>query len=177
MQLKEVNKTRYRQRLNRVIIAFIITFAVISIGFGQLFIMLFSTPEADNFKFNFIGVVLALLCVSALLNQLKNKPFFTEIYYVWQLKQLQNKIFRKLSKIKAAAEQEAAAQEAQQQKIQALCILHYYYQSLRMVYLLDDNTLTLNKVNQDYAYVQGQIEKLQLTSEQLNFTPELLETF
>ena len=94
MTLKEINKAVYRKNLNRIIIGFIASFALLGIGFGQLFILLFSLPEADNFKYNLTGVLLALTLCGAVLNGVKNHRYFNEIYYVWQLKQCQNRIYR-----------------------------------------------------------------------------------
>jgi hypothetical protein len=77
------------------------------------------------------------------------------------MKQLHNAIYRRLPKIKAAAEQ------GQQN---AFIILTYYYQTLEQIYLLDDNTLTLNelKKNQTKLVTQIQQKKLTITAEQFD---------
>ena len=51
---------------------------------------------------------------------------------------MHNAIYRKLAKIKAA---QAEGDES------TLVILAFYYQTLKQVYELDDNTLTINNVN------------------------------
>ncbi|MGL5396054.1 MAG: DUF3087 family protein, partial [Shewanella sp.] len=113
-------------------------------------------------------VILALLLCSAIVYQLKTQPFLKEIYYVWQLKQLQNRIYRKLNKIKAAATSN---------DINSLITLLFYFTSLRQVYLLDDNTLTLSAVDKELSQVQKQCEALGLTLSAEQFEVELLAGF
>jgi len=160
MKIIEINKTQYRNRLNKVIVGFIVTFALLSVLIGSGLIALFSDVASEistlgsvgdeapsNFKFNFLGVLLGLLACTVILHHIKNKPYFYEIYYVWQLKQIQNLIYRKLKKIKSAA--------FDQQNIDALIVLHYYYASLKQVYVLDDNTLTISNVNKEQQKLEN----------------------
>ncbi|MDO6447298.1 DUF3087 family protein [Colwellia sp. 1_MG-2023] len=165
MKIVEIDKTIYRQRLNRVIIGFIVVLTLLSLVFGTALIATFSEPiteaivnqgseDTSNFKYNFSGVVLALLSCAAILHYLKTTPFFYEIYYVWQMKQIHNVIYRKLKKIKKAAFQD------HNQK--AMIILNFYYTSLHQIYVLDDNTLTLSSLMLE----QQQLNELMLASEQ-----------
>lgn len=150
MQLKEINKQQYRQRLNSVIIAFIASFMVLAIAFGTLLIAAFSDGETSNFRFNLLGVILALLALAAVLHQMRSKPLFNEIYYVWQLKQIQNLIYRKLTKVKEKASQNDA---------DALLCLLFYYTSQKQVYELDDNTLTMSALVKDIENLNQQINE------------------
>lgn len=177
MKLQEIDKSLYRQRLNRVILAFIAGLTLLSLGFGTVLIWLFTesnlaqvaspvhvegnTEPTSNFKYNFIGVVLALLCCAAILNSIKSKAYFAEIYYVWQLKQLHNLIYRRLKKI------EKGALDAE---LDAFIILRFYYQSLEQVYLLDDNTLTLSSLRTKQSNLNQQLEdkNLSINAEQFN---------
>ena len=168
MQLKEIDKPRYRKHLNRVIIAFVASLTCMALIFGYLFIAMFSEPGADNFKLNLAGALVALVICGAALNKLKGSAYFYEIYYVWQLKQLQNQIYRKLKKIKKATAAD---------NMQAVGILHFYYTSLRQVYLLDDNTLTMSKVNADLATLQGKAKVEGVDLEQLIFDKQDLKNF
>jgi len=168
MQLVKIDKALYRKNLNIIIGGFIATLLVLSLVFGQLLIMSFAQEGVSNFKLNLLGVVLALLACAAILHSLKTSLFFKEVYYVWQLKQCQNSIFRKLVKIKAAAKSDDN---------NALIILMFYYQSLKLVYLLDDNTLTMSKVEQELNALQERVSdnKLILTAEQ--FDKSLLSSY
>jgi hypothetical protein len=161
MKLKDINKKIYRSRLNQVIVGFILSLAILAIAFGAILIALFTDPlavdnitvsnvnaaiesggEGSNFKYNFLGVILALLACGAILQKLKNKPFFDEIYYIWQLKQIQNTIYRRLKRIKKAS---LDGDES------ALIILKFYYESLKQLYILDDNTITMSTLESDIS--------------------------
>ena len=177
MKLVEIEKTVYRKRLNNVIIGFIVSLAILSLVLGQALIMMFAEPAVSamegvepksNFRFNLLGVILALLACAAGLHQLREKPLFKEVYYVWQLKQVQNLIYRRLKKITAAAEQG---------DVNALIILNYYYTSLKQVYLLDDNTLTMSKLEKDISELNDRIsvKNLSIISEQ--FDKKMLEPY
>jgi len=182
MQLKEIDKKTYRSKLNQVIIAFIITLALLAIAFGTGLIALFAEPlalvsvnieagqaeQTNNFKYNFLGVVLALLACAAILQQLKDKPFFNEIYYIWQLKQLQNTIYRRLKKIKKASVNGDK---------NALVVLSFYYASLKQLYILDDNTITMSSLNNDITKLEQLITEQgqEITSDA--FTPEMLLSY
>jgi len=168
MQLMNIDKALYRKHLNIVIVGFISTLLVLALIFGQLLIMGFGQEEVNNFRYNLLGVVLSLLACMAILHTLKTSDFFKEIYYVWQIKQLQNLIYRKLKKIKAAAK------DAEQE---ALIILTFYYQSQQQVYQLDDNTLTIEKVNKDLADIQEIIANKNFTINAEQFDKKLLASY
>lgn len=146
MQLRPVEKIRYRKHLNQVIIVFILSFLIIGVGLGQLLITLFSHSGADNFWFNFSGVVLGLVIVIGFLNYCKEHQHMTEILYVWQLKQQINYIYRKLKSVKKAAFDGA--------NVDALIILEFYYQACHQLYTLDDNTITLPSLLQEQKKLQ-----------------------
>ena len=168
MQLKSIDKARYRKHLNIIIAGFIATLLVLALVFGQLLIASFSQEGANNFRFNLLGVILALLACAAILHQLKHSTFFTEIYYVWQIKQLQNLIFRQLKKIKQAAENEDH---------NALITLLFYYQSQQQVYQLDDNTLTLSSVNKKLSDLQETIANKNISLKAEHFDKKMLTYF
>ncbi|TPH12830.1 DUF3087 family protein [Litorilituus lipolyticus] len=187
MQLQQIDKQRYRKNLNFVIVGFIVSLLVLSLSFGQILIKTFSTvsdvtssQEASyiqqdntdesqqvpsNFKYNLLGVILGLLACASILHNLKSKAFFNEIYYVWQLKQLQNSIYRQLKKVEA---------KASEGNVNALIILNFYYQSLKQVYLLDDNTITLTKVENDIVRINDLIQEHNINADVSLFEKELL---
>ena len=88
MQLIDIDKVRYRKHLNIVIVAFISSLLVLSLLFGTVLISLFANVgdvneflqtaneavqvEPDNnFRFNLLGVVLALFANAAILYKVK----------------------------------------------------------------------------------------------------------
>jgi len=179
MQLVDINKTIYRKRLNIVIVIFVACLTLISIGFGAILIQLFgdALPAVDpqtgeavsNFRYNFVGVILALLVCISILQQLKGHPFCKEIHYVWVLKQVQNIIYRRLIKIKTATQN-----YEKEPDINAFVVLNFYYKSLIQVYTLDNNTLTISTVKSDLAKLEARMEELNLDISDHEFHRPLL---
>jgi len=192
MQLIDIDKARYRKHLNIVIIGFIASLLVLSLLFGTILISLFSTladnaaiqaasdalidaasavgntePET-NFRYNLLGVVLALLANAAILHSVKGSDYFREVYYVWQIKQLQNLIYRKLKKVKAAGK---AGDET------ALIILSFYYQCQIQVYNLDDNTITLSSIEKHLQEVNDIIANKGLSINASQFDKKMITSF
>ncbi|WP_394201279.1 DUF3087 family protein [Shewanella waksmanii] len=159
MKLVVVDKALYRRRLNRVIAVFIGALAMLSLLFGTLLISWFgnnapiSGESTGNFKWNLLGVVLAASLCATVLYSLRHHSYLTEVFYVARLKSLQNRIYRQLSKWRQRAEQDDS---------QALIVLCFYFQSQKLVYLLDDNTLTLSAVEKELQAVEEQIQRLGL---------------
>ncbi|MBL4940279.1 MAG: DUF3087 family protein [Colwellia sp.] len=172
MLLINIDKKRYRKHLNIIIVGFIVGLLILALTFGQLLILSFSQEGVSNFRYNLLGVVLSLLVCAVILHTLKKSVFFIEIYYVWQVKQIQNLIYRKLKKIKAAAENTDPNIEKN-----ALIILSFYYQSLQQVYQLDDNTLTIAKVNKDLSTLQETISNKNLNISAEQFDKKLLSSY
>jgi hypothetical protein len=189
MKLKKIEKTVYRKHLNIIIVGFIASLLTLALVYGQGLIMLFAdntllpnSPNVgsgemvnevateSNFRYNFMGVLLALLTCVFALHRLRFSGFFSEVYYVWQVKQQQNFIYRKLKKIKAAT-------DADDVNVNALIILNFYYASLKQVYLLDDNTLTMSKLNTDINELNVRLENLNLTLSTDQFEPSMLADF
>ncbi|WP_028772056.1 DUF3087 family protein [Shewanella waksmanii] len=159
MKLIAIDKACYRQRLNRVIAVFIAALAILSLVFGGLLISWFgqsapvSGESTGNFQWNLLGVILAASLCGTVLYSLRNHEYLQEVYYVARLKSLHNRIYRQLKQWR---------QRAEQNDKQALIVLSFYYQSQKLVYLLDDNTLTLAKLEADLAAVEMQIAQLGL---------------
>ncbi|MCL1092235.1 DUF3087 domain-containing protein [Shewanella kaireitica] len=172
MQIMHVDKQSYRKNTNIVIATFVASLAILALVFGTLLIQFFGTvivPDdgsTGNFHLNVLGVILSLAVCSAVLNSQKNKPYMREVYYVWRLKQLHNQIYRKLAKIKLAAENNDT---------NAFIILSFYFASLKQVYSLDNNTLTISTVEKDLNQLNEKIASLGLTISAEQFEPELLE--
>ncbi|BDR20719.1 DUF3087 domain-containing protein [Vibrio diabolicus] len=154
MEIKKINKDIYKKKVNLVIGAFVALLAISSLAFSTLLIVLFGNTEVvpeqstGNFHWNLIGVLLAVATSLSLLNQIKTRPYMEEVLYVWKLKQLHNKIFRKLKSIKAAASND---------DVKALTTLKFYYTTQQQVFELDNNTLTMSSVNKELEAIE-QIE-------------------
>ncbi|WP_153916667.1 DUF3087 family protein [Shewanella sp. TC10] len=174
MKLIAINKQLYRKQLNQLLIALVSCLALLSLGFGALLIAFFGkevvagAESTGNFHLNLLGVVLAVISCSLVMNIIKTKPFMKDIYWVWQLKQLHNKIYRKHAKIVAAANEN---------QVEAITILLYYYRSQKLVFELDNNTLTLDTVNQNISGIETQIELLNLVITEDDFQSSLLDKY
>jgi len=173
MKLIDINKTRYRNHLNKIIIGFIAVFMLLALVFGQGLIAIFTDSvvngeQSNNFRYNLAGVILALLACAAILSQLREHPYFHEVYYVWRLKQVLNLIYRKLRFIKAKAEQNETS---------ALIILNYYYQASQQLYLLDDNTITISSLNKELESVKEKISTLGLNISTDDFEQSMLKSY
>ena len=100
--------------------------------------------------------------------KIKNSGFFTEIYYVWQVKQIQNLVYRKLKKIKLAAKNGEQT---------AMIILSFYYQSQLQIYKLDDNTITLSTIENHQQQLNDLIANSGLTISANQFDKSLIATY
>ncbi|MFT5704646.1 MAG: hypothetical protein ACI8SK_000594 [Shewanella sp.] len=177
MQLIDIDKKRYKKHLNLVSVALVIGLSVLSLAFGALLISVFGSNVSEgvtsegatgNFHLNLLGVIFAVvICVSVMLRA-KDRPFMSEVYYVWRLKALHNRIYRRLKSIKAAAKN---------QDLNALIILKFYYAGLKQVYFLDNNTLTMTKVEQDIIELDKVIAEHHLTVSAEQFDVEMLKGF
>ncbi|QOL24944.1 DUF3087 family protein [Thalassotalea sp. LPB0316] len=170
MILIDIDKATYRKHLNVVIVSFVLGFALLSLLFGQLLISQFSSgiEGESHFRFNLIGVVIGLAISSFVLSHMRKHEYFKEIYYVWQLKQLQNAIYRKVAKIKP---------KALAGDIDALQVMDFYYRSLAQVYELDNNTLTMNELVKNHQIIKDKAQEYHINLEQTRFDKAVLSKF
>ena len=174
ININSINKTVYRKNLNFIIVGFIATLALLSVAFGAILIHFFGVTLAEslqgetNFRFNLLGVILALLACAAILHSLKQSAFFKEVYEVWQLKQINNQIYRKLKKIKSAAMKDDE---------KALTVLNYYFSTQIALLKLDDNTLTIGHLEKELAAVERQIQAKEMAITPEYFTKDMLDGF
>ncbi|MEZ9231311.1 DUF3087 domain-containing protein [Vibrio amylolyticus] len=138
MQLKNIDKTLYRSRLNIVIVASIALLAVASLAISQTLIFLFPSESGSHFHWNLLGVIVSAVSLGALLVRLKTHPKMMEVAYIWDLKQALNLIYRKNKKLLAAAKQGDK---------NAMLALQFSYEGSRQLWQLDDNTITMNSLN------------------------------
>ncbi|WP_065204346.1 DUF3087 domain-containing protein [Shewanella woodyi] len=177
MKLIDIDKSRYRKNLNLVSIALVAGLTILSLVFGALLIAAFGTHASENiaagestgnFHLNLLGVIFAVVTCLSVMIRVKDSAFMHEVYYVWRLKALHNRIYRRLKSIKAAANN---------QEINALIILSFYYAGLKQVYFLDNNTLTMSKVEKDIAELERRICESKQTVSLDQFDEKMLEAF
>lgn len=147
MKLIKINKARYRRHLKCVFTGCAIGLALGSLAVSQLLIILFPDASGSHFHWNLLGVAVTGLAIGCLLNKYRKHSFMVEVVYVWELKQLLNKINRKMSRLNTAALQGNA---------NAILAIHYSYAGSRLIWELDDNTLTMDEL----AVKQAELDSL-----------------
>jgi hypothetical protein len=168
MKLIQIDKARYRKHLNHVIVACVIALAVGSLAISQTLIALFPDPSGSHFHWNLLGVVVCSLLVGFVLNKYRNHDYMSEIVYVWELKKALNKITRKMPKLKAAGREGNA---------DALLAIHYSYAGSRLLWQLDDNTITMDELAIKQAELDSVAEKYNLSLDAERYDEAILKNF
>ena len=168
MKLIQIDKARYRKHLNQVIIACVIALAVGSLAISQTLIALFPDPSGSHFHWNLLGVVVCSLLVGFVLNKYRNHDYMTEIVYVWELKKALNKITRKMPKLKTAGREGNA---------DALLAIHYSYAGSRLLWQLDDNTITMDELAIKQAELDSVADKYNLSLDAERYDESILKQF
>lgn len=166
MQLQMIDKALYRKRLNILIAMNILVLLVTSLSVSNILIAFFgSEVDGDNFWWNLVGVLTGLAVMSGVFSRLVKKPFMAEINYVRNLKQEMNRIYRNSKKL-----QEAVAKNNEK----ALIISYFNLQASKQVYELDNNTLTMDELNEKIRLLDAKLSELGLDVDVSDYTPELL---
>ena len=168
MQLKEIDKQLYSKRVKVVFGGIVAALLVLTLAFSSLYIQLFSTPEADHFWLNLAGVATAAFVVVWMMNRLRSHPFLNEVAYVWDLKQMLNRIYRKQKKIEAAADQG---------NHDALVIMDFQLRGSKQLYELDDNTITLETLIPKLLENERRMQQAGISVDAVSFDPSQLENF
>jgi len=168
MQLREINKSRYSRHFKVVFVGIVAALIIISISTSALLIFLFSTPETTHFMYNLAGVVIAAAFVVFVLTKFRQHPFMFEVVYVWDLKQQLNRIYRKQRKIEAAVEEGDN---------DAMIILNYLHCGSKQLYLLDDNTITLEDLAIKIQILDSRMEAAGLSLSTDLYAPSMLDNF
>ena len=168
MQLKQIDKARYRKHLNIVFAGIVIALVIIALGSSTLYIHYLSTPEEPHFVHNLAGVITAVIIVIYSLNKLRTHPFMYEVVYVWDLKQELNRIHRKQRKIEAAVEKDDH---------DAMIILNFQYRGSKQLYELDDNTITIDSLLSRIKVLERRMQAAGLSTSTDAYQPSMLERF
>lgn len=168
MQLKQINKERYAKHYKQIMIGAVIVVAAIALTLSTLLIQLIGNPGGSNFWLNVTGVVVGGVAVLSLLRRNREHEYMYEVVYVWDLKQILNKIYRKQKKIMAAVE--AGDREA-------MVIMNWSYQGSEQLYNLDNNTITMEELHRSKKELQQTIEKNGFTVTTDDFRLDMLDKF
>ncbi len=168
MQLKQINKERYAKHYKQIMIGVVILLAVIALSVSTLLIQLVGNPDGSNFWFNVTGVVAGAVVVVSLLQRYREHEYMYEVIYVWDLKQMLNKIYRKQKKIKAAIETGDR---------DAMVIMNWSYNGSEQLYNLDNNTITMEDLHRSMRELEQTIENHGFTVSTEDFRPEMLDKY
>jgi hypothetical protein len=108
------------------------------------------------------------VAIAGLLNKYRTHDFMTEVVYVWDLKQVLNKINRKMLKLKAAS---------LEGNLDALIAIHYSYAGSRLLWQLDDNTLVMDELVTQQADLDSLAKKYNLTLNTDDYDKRTLKQF
>lgn len=166
MKLMDIDKKRYRRHLNLVFAGIAVALMAVAITSSAILIRLFSTPDEPHFWLNLAGVIIAAVVVIVLLQQLRAHPFMREVVYVWDLKQMLNRIHRKERKLNAAVERGEP---------EALITMNFFYRGSKQLYELDDNLVTIEELIDKIRYHDKRLAHAGLTTDTDAFDPAMLD--
>lgn len=168
MQLINIDKARYRKHLKIVFIGSAVSLAVASLALSQTLIAISPHESGSHFHWNLLGVVVSAVAVGWLLNKYRQHDFMREVTYVWELKLALNQITRKMRKL------EAAALEGNKN---AMLAMQFSYAGSRLVWQLDDNTLTLDALAIKQHELDRLAEKFHVTLSVTDYDEKILAAF
>lgn len=168
MQLIQIDKARYRKHLNRVIIGCGLALAAGSLAISQTLIALFPDESGSHFHWNLLGVIVTSISIGWALNKYRTHNYMTEVVYVWELKQALNKITRKMAKLKAAGREGDP---------QALLAIHYSYAGSRLLWQLDDNTITMDELAVKQAELDSVAAQFNVTLNADDYDESILKQY
>jgi len=168
MQLIEIDKTRYRKHLNRVIAGCIVGLAVGSLTISQTLIALFPDESGSHFHWNILGVIIACATIAWVLKKYRSHGYMTEVVYIWKLKQALNKITRKMRKLKAAGETG---------NVDALLAMQFSYSGSRLLWQLDDNTIVMEELVLAQAELDSIAKQYNLSLDANDYNEKMLAQF
>ncbi|GAC28738.1 DUF3087 domain-containing protein [Brumicola pallidula] len=168
MQLIDINKKRYRRHLNYIIVACVVSLIIGCLAISQLLIAVFPDESGSHFHWNLTGVVITSLLIGLILNKYRTHDFMIEVAYVWDLKQVLNRINRKMLKLKAAA---------QEGNINALLAINFSYAGSRLLWELDDNLIIMDQLAIDQAEIDSLAMKYNLILKAEDYDEAVLKEF
>lgn len=164
MRLENIDKARFKKRLNWFQGSLVVALLVLGVGLSQLYILQWSTG-GSNFWLNVAGVATAVMLLALVVNHIKEKPFMYEIMYVWRLKQELTRIYRHSKQLELAL----ARGERD-----AYIIQYFHLHGSKHLYQLEDNTVTLEELNQQIQAFDKVLAERNLSVSVEDYHPGLL---
>jgi len=167
MQLHDIDKERYSKHYKQIFIGVIVILMVVALSVSTLLIH-FIGDEDGNFLLNLVGVVVGAFIVGGLFRKYREHDYLREVIYVWDLKQMLNKIYRKQKQIKQAMTEGDRT---------AMVIMNWSYHGSRQLYHLDNNTITMEELNREMVNLDKLLEQHGYEIELNEFNETLLSGY
>ncbi len=164
MTLENIDKARFKKHLNYFQGSMVVALMLLGLGLSELYIRLWS-DGGSNFWLNAAAVATAAFIIAGVVRLVKDHPALYEVMYVWRLKNELNRIYRASSKLDKAL---AVGNE------DALKVRYFQLHASKHLYQLEDNTLTLDDLNQQIEAFDAQLAERGLTLGTDDYQPELL---
>ena len=165
MKLELIDKATYREHLKYVTVAVIVLLLGSAVGISTLLIGLFGEQGQSNFTLNLVGVAIGASLCGFLLYYFREHAYMVEVMYVWRLKQELNRIYRRSAKVRGAVDRD---------NINGLIVSNFHLKGSKQLYELDDNTLTMDELNQKIQQLDAKIQGLGLTISLDDYDKQLL---
>lgn len=165
MTLPVINKARYKKRLNWLQGSAVVLLMLSALLLSNVLVNRYGT-EGSNLWLNATAVLLSVLLLSLIFTFIKQQPWMTDIRFIMQLKQRLNRIYRATKAVDAAV--------ASDQR-NGLIVRYYSLHASHYLYTLEDNTLTLEDLEQQIAALDEQIMRLQFTIRLDDYSDDILQ--
>jgi hypothetical protein len=166
-EIQPINPETYRQQTRRSTLIIAVIFVALAMLLSSSAVMLFGSPNGENFRWNAGGVVAALALTVALVRLLLwSQPWMSAAVYGWQLKRNLMRITNVMHHLKAGV----AARDHT-----AMYLLRFYHLGLTQMHQLDGNPSALSEMRAEIHQHQERMEEMGLSSEQPQLNPAWLE--
>ncbi|MDX1299235.1 MAG: DUF3087 domain-containing protein [Pseudomonas sp.] len=166
-ELQQLNPETYRQQTRRSTLVIAVIFIALAMLLSSTAVMLFGSPDGDNFRWNLGGVIAALaLTIAVVRRLLLPQPFMAAAVYGWRLKRNLMRITNLMHHVKAGV----AARD-----LTAMQLLRFYHLGLTQMHQLDGNTSALSEAVTEINQHKERMQSLGMDTEQTQLNPDWLK--
>lgn len=165
MSFRKINKAEYKSRLNRSQLVAAVSLLVLSLILSELLRAWISYGDSAVLL-NAAAVGISVIVIIMVFLKVRRHPYFTDIMYIWDLKQQMNAIYRHIADIENGLKQD---------NLDAILCQYFYLHASIYVYRLEDNTLTLSEISREVDQLNDQIERLDVNFSIEDYHPEVLK--
>lgn len=165
--IQHLNPEIYRQQTRRSTLIIALIFLALAMLLSSTAVMVFGTPEGDNFRWNVSGVIAALaLTVAVVRLLLWPQPWMAAAVYGWQLKRNLMRVTNLMHHVKAGV----AAHNHN-----AMQLLRFYHLGVTQMHQLDGNPSALSEMVHEINQHKERMDEMGLDSNQTQLNPAWLD--